>query len=145
LLAAAWQLRCQQSLIETQRQQIGEWLHAHRESPRDRVFLEPLGYIGFFSQLKMLDYPGLAAPEVIAARRKRGEDWIDLIEELQPEWIVARPGEPRSTNADRKAWFREHYRSVQTFDVGDKIDAIRFLPGRSFLRFDQTYVVFRRN
>ena len=58
----AWQLRQQQTIIEGQRRYIGYWLKANARSPQDTVYLEPLGYIGFFSQLKMYDFLGLASP-----------------------------------------------------------------------------------
>ena len=58
-LCAAYQLRIQQREIEDgQRKQIGLWLRQNADAKSDTVFLEPLGYIGFFSQLKMLDWPG---------------------------------------------------------------------------------------
>src|SRR5208337_1567658 len=70
-LCTAWQLRVQQREIEDgTRKQIGLWLKQQASAPADRVFLEPLGYIGFFSQLKMLDTPGLCALEVVAAEKK---------------------------------------------------------------------------
>ncbi|MSU24612.1 MAG: hypothetical protein EXS32_12420 [Opitutus sp.] len=48
LLAVAWQMRAQQTLIEDHhRAEIGRWLRAHA-APGERVYLEPLGYIGFF-------------------------------------------------------------------------------------------------
>jgi len=37
-------------------------------SPRDLAFLEPSGYVGFYSGLKILDYPGLSSLERVAAR-----------------------------------------------------------------------------
>ena len=69
LVGVAWQMRTQQAIIEDgHRTAIGRWLRANA-APGDRVYLEPLGYIGYFSGLKMLDWPGLASPEVVAARR----------------------------------------------------------------------------
>ncbi len=95
LLASAWELRIQQREIEDQhRKQIGLWLREHAKSPKDSVFLEPLGYIGYFSQLKMLDYPGLSSPEVVAARRNyRVASYADLIADLNPDWLVLRPSD----------------------------------------------------
>ncbi len=72
LLAVAVESRIQQREIEDgNRKQIGLWLREHAKSPHDTVFLESLGYIGYFSQLKMLDFPGLSSPEVVAAPENR--------------------------------------------------------------------------
>ena len=91
LAATAWQMRIQQRVVETGvRRQIGEWLHAHA-APGDTVFLEPLGYIGYFSQLKTYDFPGLSSPEVIAAVRHGAKSYVALIAALRPTWVVLRP------------------------------------------------------
>ena len=96
LLCSAYQMRVQQREIEEgNRKQIGLWLRQHAAAPTDTVFLEPLGYIGYYSQLKMLDIPGLSAPEVMAAERKlKSVAPADLIPELRPDWLVLRPGNP---------------------------------------------------
>jgi hypothetical protein len=143
LAGTAWQLRWQQRLVEGQRREIGEWLRDHRDSPGDTVFLEPLGYIGYFSQLKMLDYPGMSSPEVVAARRLVGEDNGDLIAVLRPHWVVIRPikltNDPLALGS-----FRANYEPVQSFDVYSRIDAIPFLPGREYLRIDSRFEIFHR-
>ena len=52
LIASSWEMRVQQRLIEYQvRKDIGVWLHDHA-GRKDTVFLEPLGYIGYYSGLK---------------------------------------------------------------------------------------------
>src|ERR1019366_512048 len=52
------------------RRPIGEWLKEHALAPNETVFLEPLGFIGYYSNLKMLDFPGLGSPEMVAARKR---------------------------------------------------------------------------
>ena len=144
LTASAWQLRQQQRIIETQRKAMGEWLKANSSSPADSVFLEPLGYIGYYSGLKMLDYPGLSSTEVVAARRKVGENRLALVGELKPRWVVQRPGELYSTDTALNAWFLEHYAPTKIFNAGDQITAIPFLPGRRYLQFDQGFLIWKR-
>jgi len=149
-VAVAWQLRCQQRLIEDgQRRGIGQWLKAQAASPRDTVFLEPLGYIGFFSNLKMLDYPGLCAPEVIAARRRAESHsypfcWSELIMLLQPDWLVLRPYEREYIeNRDREV-LEYYYERAKVFDVRPQVAAVPFLPGRGYLVNDACFEVWRR-
>jgi hypothetical protein len=114
--ASAYQLRIQQEVIENgNRKQVGIWLKENARSNKDTVLLEPLGYIGFYSGLKMYDVPGLSSPEVVAVRRKLGADmnhFSKMIPMLQPDWLV--------------------------------LNSYKFLPGRDYLRKDQTFVVYKR-
>ncbi|HVZ65450.1 MAG TPA: hypothetical protein VG936_12830 [Lacunisphaera sp.] len=143
LLMAAWQLRNQQAIIEGQRASIGRWLKAHRTTPDDTVFLEPLGYIGFNSQLRMLDYPGLSAPAVIAARRAVGNNWDALIRRLGPDWLVLRRFEAIDLFKAAPDLL-DRYDFLAGFDSSDRVTAVRWLPGRIYLQFDETFDVFHR-
>jgi len=142
LAKSAWQMKWQQEVIEKQRRDIGLWLRANRQSPNDTVFLEPLGYIGYFSQLKMFDYPGMSSPEVLAARRKVGENYADLIAALKPDWLVLRPREVMAYGLKYDPRFLEHYTFAAVFDVRDKVNALRYLPGWNYLMFDETFLVY---
>lgn len=141
---AAWQMREQQAVIERgQRTEIGRWLRASA-APGDRVYLEPLGYIGYYSNLKMLDYPGLAAPEVVAARRAGHRPHAGIIAALRPEWLVLRPDQVQGIRAEMPRLLGGEYRLVRTYDARAQVDAITFLPGRGYLEFDALYLVFHR-
>lgn len=87
-----------QQLIEKPvRIAIGKYLFAHKK-PGDRVGCEPLGYIGYYSRMPVLDYPGLASPEVTAFLKRNGPERRSLqrvLEYFEPEWIVLRDGEYR--------------------------------------------------
>ncbi|MFZ2640342.1 MAG: hypothetical protein WA117_05080 [Verrucomicrobiia bacterium] len=146
-LCVAWQLRVQQQVVENgNRKQIGLWLKANAASPKDSVFCEPLGYIGFFSQLKMYDYPGLSSPEVVAARRQLGtDDWDKLICYLRPDWLVLRPNEARQLRERHESLLTKDYSLVRTFDVSERLKTYDWLPGMGYLLFDQSFVVFRRH
>ncbi|MBS0661934.1 MAG: hypothetical protein JSR48_01615, partial [Verrucomicrobia bacterium] len=149
-LLAAHQLRLQQALIERgERQEIGQWLRAHASSPRDTVMLEPLGYIGFYSNLKMLDFPGLSSPEVIAARKRaklRGypEVWSELIPDLKPDWLVLRPYEVAVVQQHNPAIFGHDYTLAKVFDVRPQVAAIPFIIGRGYLTNDACFEVYHR-
>jgi hypothetical protein len=152
LLGTAWQMRQAQAIIETgHRRAVGEWLKSQAASPRDTVFLECLGYIGFFSDLKMYDFPGLCSPEVVALRRRSSThgDYVDyfpeLIAELAPDWVVLRASEQRRVRLLDHELLTRFYQPVRTFDVKEKVAAVRFLPGRIYLEFDANFAVFHRN
>ncbi len=143
---AAYQLRIQQRVIEEgNRREIGLWLAAHSTSKSETVFLECLGYIGYYSQLKMLDFPGLSSQEVIKARKKLGSDeTAGLIRALKPDWLVLRPGEVKTIEAADPDLFVRAYQKVKIFDVSDKVASYRWLPGRGYLTKDQIFIIFKR-
>jgi hypothetical protein len=147
LVGSAYQLRVQQREIEDgTRKQIGLWLREHAASPTDTVFLEPLGYVGFFSQLKMLDTPGLCAPEVVAAERKlKSISLPKIIPEVHPDWLVLRPAEADQIRAAVPGLLTETYSAVKVFDASERIASYRWLPGRAYLRYDEKWIVFKRH
>jgi len=142
-LCVAWQVRIQQRVIEDQgRHVIGEWLH-EQAATGDRVFLEPLGYIGYYSQLKTYDVPGLSAPEVSLAMRSGVKTYADLITRFNPEWLVLRPGELQREGISRE-WMLARYRLAKTVDNSLQLRAVNFLPGRPWLEWDARFLVFER-
>jgi hypothetical protein len=146
-VGSAYQLRVQQREIEDgTRKQIGLWLREHAASATDTVFLEPLGYIGFFSQLKMLDTPGLCAPEVVAAEKKLQTTSVaEVIAEVQPDWLVLRPAEADSVRKAGPRLLTEAYSTVKVFDASERVASHHWLPGRGYLLFDQKFIVLKRN
>jgi hypothetical protein len=145
-LGTAWQLRNQQLLIETgHRREIGLWLKQQAESPKETVFLEPLGYIGYFSGLKMYDFPGLSSPEMIETIGKLGKyDWPLLIRDLRPDWLVLREGEVDYVSESDSTLIADHYQEVRRFDATAQINAVPWLLGRGYLMHDAVFVVFQR-
>lgn len=142
-IGTAHHAKAQQELVETgNRRVIGEWLRAHAE-PGDTVFMEPLGYIGFFSGLKTYDWPGLSSREVPRATQLVGSDWANLIRYLQPNWLVMRAtGEgdlPRV--APHLATYS--YERVRDFNRLPEIAQVDVY-GRKLLEFDSHFVLYRR-
>lgn len=140
---AARELRAQENLIENHgRRVIGEWLHDHAQ-PRDTVFMEPLGYIGYFSGLKTYDWPGMSSREMVAARRIVGSDWHLLIRYLQPNWLVLRPTEINRINQVDMTLLSHDYQPVRTFDNRAAV-AQADIYGKPYLAFDSVFTVYRR-
>jgi hypothetical protein len=144
-------LRLKQDFVEwDNRRQLGLWLKDH-VAPGETVYLEPLGYIGYFSQCKMLDWPGLVSPEVVAARRKlpspSGYTWGEAAEMLQPSWIVARPNEAQLMQ--RSKFLSENYELAKLFDVREEIAAAATrqkgdIPDLQLTLADSVFGVFHR-
>jgi hypothetical protein len=145
-LCVARQMRVQQQLIENGvRREIGLWLCAHARTPHDTVMLEPLGYVGYFSGLKMLDLPGLASKEVVEVRKQLGpykENQVFL--ELKPDWLVLRLGEIGNKGLVQSGPLQENYDQVQVFDASEKVRNLNWLMGRAYLQNDQTFLIFHR-
>jgi hypothetical protein len=139
---AARQLRAQQAIIENgTRRAIGEWLHAHA-APGDTVLLEPLGYIGYFSQLRTFDLPGLSSREVVDVIRQHGFSWGAVAAAVHPVWMVLRPGEVeaiRSTHPEVLV----RYEAVREYDARTEIASLG-VRGREYLGFDARFTVFHR-
>lgn len=140
-------LAIKQRVIEWgERREIGLWLKANVPAG-DSVYLEPLGYIGYYSGRRMADWPGLVSPEVVAIRRRLPggggyDSWAAVAETLQPAWIVARAEEARMLRASPYLW--QHYRLAKMFDVRPELRTIGPRRGISLLYPDAVYFIFRR-
>jgi hypothetical protein len=142
-LGTARQARAQQTLIEDgNRRVIGEWLRDHA-GPRDSVFMEPLGYIGFFSGLKTHDWPGMSSRELVSAKLVVGTNWGALIRYLQPEWLVLRPDGEGDLPAISRDLASSSYELVREFNRLDDVRAVD-VPGRKLLEFDARFRLYHR-
>jgi hypothetical protein len=143
LAATAREMAVQQAGVETgNRARIGLWLKDHVKG-EDRVYLECLGYIGYFSDgVHMLDYPGLASPDVVREARGEPHDMTSVGLRLGPEWMVLRPSEAAAFR--RHPEFVEGYAWVKRFDVSDEINGRGDVLGKGYLLADATFDVFRR-
>ncbi len=141
LAATAWQMKNQERIIEQGvRRPIGEWLRANA-ALGDTVLLEPLGYIGYYSRLKMYDFPGLSSREVVAAVRSGVNRYADLIVHLQPTWLVLRPTEIAEKDFATRPILRD-YQLVKTWDATTELDGVSFLPGRKWVEWDSRFKVY---
>lgn len=140
---AARQVKAQQTYVEDgNRRVVGEYLRDHAQ-PGDTVFMEPLGYIGFYSNLKTYDWPGLSSREVTNAVRLVGGRWRDLITFLGPDWVVLRLyGEGDLANL-APALASISYDRVTDFRRTEDIEKLD-IPGRNLLRFDSHFILYRR-
>jgi hypothetical protein len=140
---AARQLKAQQALIETGiRRPIGEFLRENAASG-DTVFMEPLGYIGFYSGLKTYDYPGLSSPEVVDAIERLGKDYAPLIRDLKPTWLVLRPREISKIFNDDPELLQRQYPPVRRFDQSEAVSKLDVY-GVNYIAYDAIFFVLKR-
>jgi hypothetical protein len=133
----------QQRVIEDHgRKQIGLWLRNHA-APQDLVFLESLGYIGYFSERRMADWPGLVSPEVVRLRRDYRLRFAGLIRELRPAWVVMRGGREEKAILDVPQ-LRGRYVLARGFDVRDELNQYGEITGKGYLMLDAFFNIYRR-
>jgi hypothetical protein len=96
------------------RMPMGLWFRANA-SPNERILLEPIGYVGYYSQRPILDMIGLVSPEVFPSYHTP-RPLADIVNRLKPEWLCLRPRETaRLTREDaslpdaRYAYVREFH------------------------------------
>ena len=137
------QIRAQQTIVgDGNQRRVGEWLKENARS-NDTVFLEPLGYIGFYSGLKMYDYPGLSSREVASAVKIFGNDWSGIVRLLKPDWLVLRQHEVIDNRNFYDLSVLDNYQLVREFSVMDEI-AKQKVYGRAYLEFDGHFKLFSR-
>lgn len=143
LWSVARQAEAHQRLVEDgNRRQVGLWLRENA-GPGDTVFMEPLGYIGYFSGLKTLDFPGMSAPETVAARKLFTNDFPMIISWLEPTWLVLRPHEIDGVVGRDRGIAGGSYRVVKTFSVADEVQKLD-VSGLPYLLFDSQFVILQR-
>lgn len=111
--------------------------------PGERVYLECLGYIGYFSGARMLDWPGLCTPEVVQARKANPKlGYFSMVDQLKPEWVVIRFYEWFGMRNEPS--FPRDYGLVAIFDVWRNLETYRYIPAAERLPYDGFFLIFRR-
>jgi hypothetical protein len=110
-------------LFLRQNKQLGLWLKNNANTDAS-VLVEPIGYIGWESNLYIHDYIGLVSPLVVAARKQspNSDSWfLKYIRDRKPDFIVLRDWEvPRNSlfhgysdvmfkSDTDKVWFNTNY------------------------------------
>jgi hypothetical protein len=141
---SSYEMKLQQKYIENgTRMKIGQWLKKNT-AENDRIYLEALGYIGYFSERKMLDYPGLVSPEVVRLVKKDKLNYATVIDKLKPEWVVARTEDYYWKLLPNSPYFRENYKVVMIFDSIYDLDALGYIPGEWYLMYDSCYYILKK-
>jgi hypothetical protein len=105
--------------------QIGHWLNQN-SPPGASVLLEPLGYIGYFADRRMLDVVGLITPQVVELKRAGNQDVYLYIPELHPDYLVAHCDEA-SGWLERSG--REAFDFTASYSLAAEFNPLDFDPG----------------
>jgi hypothetical protein len=116
-----------QFVEDSLRAPIGLWFHEHAR-PNERILLEPIGYVGYFSQRPILDMIGLVSPEVFRSYTTP-HALADMVARFRPEWLCIRPAEMKSIRSGDNTLLDTEYEYVREFHV----------PGRS-----PDFLIYRR-
>ena len=63
---------------------------------------------------------------------------------MKPDWLVLRPPDVAGNWLIDSSRLMEFYDLAAVMDAGDRINAVRWLPGRINLQADQKYFIFHR-
>ncbi len=78
--------------------EIGMWLK--QNTPEDAVvYLEPLGYVGYYSERTMLDDVGLLTPDIVPLKAAH-KDSFEVVETLLPDYVVLHCDDAEQAPAD---------------------------------------------
>ncbi len=88
---------------------LAAWFRAHAR-PTERVAFHEVGYLGFYSEQRIVDLCGLTTPETLPHFARRDLTWP--VRALSPEWYVASPTWDLLPALRADAWFDQAYRRV---------------------------------
>lgn len=107
-----------QSIEDNLRLPLALWLK-HATRPTDRVLLEPIGYVGYYSGRPILDVIGLTTPYVLPEWNPyNASPYWSIARRYRPEWCVLRPGEwehVKAASAQAGQPWDKDYLLVKTF------------------------------
>lgn len=139
--------RTQHDIENKVRDPIGRYL-ADVVKPGETITSESSGYVGYYSNATLYDYPGLESPTVVSALREAKESGhpvvplVGIAPLLHPDWLVLRPNEARVLLTWYPATARQ-YREVRRFSVPDAEAPVCF---REFCanNIDRDFIIFRK-
>ena len=112
----ATERRIQQDVEDVVRKQVGLFL-AQVMGPDETVGCEPLGYVSYFSQRTVYDWPGLANRQVVEFLRTHRDrhGLFDMLEYFKPDYLVLRYSE--YNNSFKRTWIDAEYTIIASFEI----------------------------
>jgi hypothetical protein len=97
----------------------GLWLRENSE-PGATVQLEPLGYVGYYSERVMIDEVGLVTPQMVTLKRQGVRALEQYIEFFQPDYVLIHCDDSlRIQEAEIDHTLTTHYVEVTSFNPRD--------------------------
>lgn len=123
---------------------VNDWLCAHCRRD-ETIMLEPIGLIGFSTNLYVHDFIGLVSPQITEARKASGcsDSWyMEYVRARRPTYVILRTDEllnntfttggyegPIFCGGD-SAWFSANYEAAFESAVGPRVDWLVVLRSR---------------
>ncbi len=100
------------------RRQIGNYLNEYEKDKEQWIFLEPAGYIPYFSQLKTIDFVGLVDKGVQENLKKDNQYFIQpTLQERQPKYYLSLGAKEEFKNASDSLYFKDNYLLIKHFEI----------------------------
>jgi hypothetical protein len=125
-----------QSVESQVRTNVGEYLRTNVPAGQS-VTSESAGYIGYYGNVKLYDYPGLTSKNSVRALQALPPDQRDLphlVAALQPDWLVLRPWELDSLR-EKLPDVAARYQVVRVFQTPGVPDSVLDVDGANNLSF----------
>jgi hypothetical protein len=139
--------RVQHDVEDKVRNPLGRYL-GEVVKPGETITSESSGYVGYYTNGTLYDFPGLESPRVVGILRKARDgdlpvhSLLSLAAVLHSDWLVLRPGEapaPAGTSGEAAPGYTE----VRRFSVPSQ-GPISF-HGFDVNNIDRDFIVYRRN
>lgn len=103
------------------RRNIGLFLNDYEKDKNQWIFLEPAGFVPYFSGLKTIDEVGLVDRGVQGEIIKDRKNYkVNTVKNRQPKYILAYQDLFKGENAE---YYQEHYRLVKEFRIDEHLDS----------------------
>jgi hypothetical protein len=144
--------RVQHDIEDKVRVPLGQYL-GRVVKPGQTITSESSGYVGYYTNGTLYDFPGLVSTTAVDAERRADSGWShpgrlgpatpELIAYLlHPDWLVLRSGEVTRMRQKYPLALR-HYRPVRRFRVPNAQSSLS-LGGLTLWNIDRDFIVFRR-
>ena len=103
------------------RRSIGLFLKDYEKDKNQYIFLEPAGYIPYFSGLKAIDEVGLVDKEIQTEIKKdKSNYWKNTVEKRKPKYLLA----PKNLFEGKDgSFYQENYRLLKEFRIKNHLNS----------------------
>lgn len=103
------------------RRGIGLYLNKIEKNKNEYIFLEPAGYIPYFSGLKTIDEVGLVDKEIQNEIKKdKPNYWKNTVAKRKPKYLLSPEDLLNGKDSD---FYRKYYRLNKAFKINDYLDS----------------------